>query len=96
MIERLFDKPPSAAISWVRCFLTEAWSKSEIENFLAFCEEEYRNAADVLAKQGVSDGGWEYIKINQILRHLKEQAWGRSQQLFRIDSIESRFRERLS
>jgi hypothetical protein len=96
MIERLFDKPPNAAISWVKRFLFEAWSKSEIENFVAFCEGEYRNAADVLAEQGASDGSWEYMKINQILYHVKDQAWDRSQQLLRIDSIESKVRERLS
>jgi hypothetical protein len=96
MIERLFDKPPNAAIPWVRHFLAETWSGSEIESFVAFCEQEYRNAADLLAKQGEPSGSLECFKLDQILYHLRNQAWLRSQQLSKIDSINSRVREHLS
>jgi hypothetical protein len=96
MIERLFDKPPNAAIPSVNHFFAEVWSRSEIESFVAFGEEECRNAAARLAEQGEPDGSSEYTKINQILHHLRGQAWRRSQQLSKIDSINSRVRRRLN
>ena len=95
MIVRLFDKPPAAAVSWAKHFFAEAWSRSEIDSFVTFCEQEYQNAADMVAKRGEPYGSFEYIKIDQILYHIRNQAWLRVQQLSKIDSIHSSVRERL-
>lgn len=96
MIVRLFELPPNAALSLVKGFLAEAWSTSEIKAFVRFCEQEYRNAKDALAERGEPNGSLEYIKINQILHHLRDQVWRRSQQLSKIASINSRVGRRLS
>jgi hypothetical protein len=96
MIQRLFELSPNVAIAWVEHFFAEAWSQAEIESFVKFCEQEHQNAAGMLATQGVAKDGSEYIKVNLILDHLKDQARSRVERVQRIDSINHRIRERIS
>src|SRR5271154_276339 len=96
MSQRLFDLPSAAAISWVRYFFVETWSLSEVESFVAFCRQERRDATDRLVAQGVPYGSLEFIKVNQIWNHVRDQAWLRNRQLSRIDSVNSKIRERVA
>jgi len=95
MLEKLFDKPPAVAISWVRHFLAEAWCQSEILRFQAFCEEEYRIVAQALDRTAASDRNWGRLRIDRILYHLKDECRVRSERLARIARISERLNERL-
>jgi len=95
MIETLFDLPPNAAVAWVKKFLSEAWSTPEVKEFVNFCEKDYQYRKDDLTERA-EPGGIEHIKIDQILYHLRDQAWHRNQKLLKIDLINSRVRQRLN
>jgi len=96
MTVRLFELAPNAAIAWIKKFLAEEWSTSGIQSFVRFCEGEYQNRKDALAERAEPSGSLEHIKTDQILHHLRNEAWHRIQRLRNIDFVNSKIRESLS